>query len=141
MSMNPILVVANAIHCLPHSPEKSLTLTMLVDLDDTLLGNDMSTFLPAYLKSLAGHLAPFAQPNVLVRTLLTSTQQMINNQRPDRTLKETFDSSFYPALNMDSEQLREPIETFYAEIFPTLQAYTSFRPQAVQLVDQALDKG
>ena len=68
-----------------------MTLTLLLDLDDTLLGNSMDSFLPAYLRSLCEHLAPFIPAEKLVSTLMSGTQAMLDNNMPDKALKEVFD--------------------------------------------------
>lgn len=118
-----------------------MTLTLLLDLDDTLLFNPMGTFIPIYLQKLSAHLARYAAPEDLVRALLAGTDQMMQNQRPDRTLKQVFDSVFYPALNLRPREMKAAIEQFYAEVFPTLQPLTQPRPEAVQLVESALERG
>jgi HAD superfamily hydrolase (TIGR01549 family) len=116
-------------------------LTLLLDLDDTLLTNDIRTFLPAYLQALSKELAPYAHPDTLVTQLLSATKRMVENQRPDLTLKEVFESSFYPALNLQPEDMRDPLNRFYAEVFPSLQTLTSPRPEAVELVKTAIRCG
>lgn len=118
-----------------------MTQTLLVDLDDTLLGNDMGVFLPAYLQALGAHLASYAPPEQLVRVLLASTRQMIQNDRPDRSLKEVFDSEFFPALNLRPEDLEEAIRSFYEQVFPTLQGVTRALPQAVAFIERAQQLG
>ena len=118
-----------------------MNLTLLLDLDDTLLTNDIHTFLPAYLQSLSKELAAYAPPETLIAQLLSATKRMVENQRPDLTLKDVFENSFYPALNLSLEDLREPIDRFYAEIFPNLRNLTSPRPEAVELVRSALRCG
>ena len=39
-----------------------MTLTLLVDIDNPLLGNDMETFIPAYLGAMGLHLANRVAP-------------------------------------------------------------------------------
>jgi FMN phosphatase YigB (HAD superfamily) len=118
-----------------------VTLTLLVDLDDTLLGNDIATFLPAYLRALSEHLAPYAAPEKLVPTLLKATRAMVMNDRPDRRLIDVFEAAFYPALGLAREDLREPIDTFYREVFPGLKNLCQPIPEAVRVVEQALGRG
>jgi len=115
--------------------------TLLLDLDDTLLDNDIETFLPGYLKALARYLSPRVDPEKMVPQLLSATRKMVENQHPAYTLEEVFDAGFYPALGMTKEDLREPITAFYETVFPTLQNLTSPRPQAVRLVDDAMEQG
>lgn len=118
-----------------------MTLTLLLDLDDTLLQNPMESFLPAYMQALSGHLASFADPERLVKTLLEATQHMINNTRPECTLKDVFDAAFYPSLGLSAGLVKESIDKFYADIFPTLKNLTKTQAGAVQLVEQALERG
>ena len=47
-----------------------MSLTILLDLDDTLLGNSMDTFLPAYMQALGEYLAPYAPPEKMIPALL-----------------------------------------------------------------------
>lgn len=118
-----------------------MTLTLLIDLDDTLLSNEMSTFLPAYLQAIGFHLQDFAPPEKIVQALIAGTQAMVANEWPDRTLKEVFEATFYPALGMIPEHLQKAIETFYVEVFPGLQELTQPIPEAITLVRQALERG
>jgi FMN phosphatase YigB (HAD superfamily) len=118
-----------------------MTLTLLLDLDDTLLGNSMDVFIPAYLQALAKHMTALHVGDGFIQILLNATRRMTENDRPDRTLKETFDRNFYPALGLDYEQTHAFIEIFYRETFPKLKAMTDFRPEAVNLVETALRRG
>jgi HAD superfamily hydrolase (TIGR01549 family) len=118
-----------------------VTLTLLVDLDDTLLSNEMASFLPAYLQALANHLKDFAPPENMVTALIAGTREMVENKDPNRTLKEVFDATFYPALGLTQDDLRPAIDAFYADVFPSLQAYTQPFPQAITMVSQAFDRG
>ena len=118
-----------------------MTLTLLFDLDGTLLGNNMDMFLPVYLQALSAHMASYADPRRLVKTLMDASDQMIANLRPDRTLEEVFDAGFYPPLGIEKDQVRGILDTFYAEEFPKLGSITQFRPEAVDLVKTALSRG
>lgn len=118
-----------------------MSLTLLLDLDDTLLVNNIDEFLPAYLQAISTELASYAQPQVLISTLLSATRQMMSNTRPDCTLKEVFDQAFYPALGHTAEELEPTLEHFYGEVFPRLQSLTKTRPNAVKLVETAMSRG
>jgi hypothetical protein len=98
-----------------------MTLILLLDLDDTLLSNRIQTFQPAYLKALGRHLSRYIAPEKMIPELLASTQKMLSNNRPDQTLEEVFDSSFYPALGITKQDIHLEIECFYSEIFPSLR--------------------
>ncbi len=115
--------------------------TLLIDLDGTLLLNPMETFIPAYLKKLSEHLSNYVEPSATVKQLLRATAQMAQNKRPDCTLKEIFDSLFYPALNIRQEDVGEAIDEFYREIFPDLKQLTKPRPGGVEFVEEAIARG
>ena len=118
-----------------------MTVTLLLDLDDTLLQNDFRQFMPAYLKLLSKHLSRYVSPEKTIRELLAATEVMMRNARPDRTLEETFDAIFYPALGLEKSSVRPVIEDFYANIFPTIKSVTAPRPDAARLIAYALQKG
>jgi len=53
----------------------------------------MNNFIPAYLQSLAKRMSAVANPEVLIKALLSATRQMIENLNPDQTLEEKFDAA------------------------------------------------
>ena len=114
---------------------------VLVDLDDTLLDNDMGRFLPAYFQRLGDSFAGQAGSAEVLQQLLRATRRMMENTDPLRTLKEVFDSAFYPALGTDVESVGGQVETFYRDAFPALRVLTSRRPAAVELVETARTLG
>lgn len=118
-----------------------MSLTLLLDLDNTLLGNDMDVFIPAYLRALGGYMAEHHDSKNFVGQLLSATQKMINNIDPRHTLKQTFDADFYPSLGIEQSKVISVIDKFYQNIFPGLEKYTVKRPQAVEMVDQAVERG
>ncbi|MFC2052863.1 DinB family protein [Chloroflexota bacterium] len=118
-----------------------MNLVLLIDLDDTLLGNNFDEFLPHYLESFSKTVEPIVEPKKFVRALLSSTQDMFDNRQPDRTLQETFEASFYPALNLDADIFQATAERFYAEVFPTLKEFTNPKPAAVRLIEYAQKRG
>lgn len=118
-----------------------MSLTLLFDLDDTLLSNDIGTFLPVYLQSLGQHLASYAPPEKLIPSLLAATRRMVQNNQPDRSLRQVFESDFYPTLGLEVADLSPAIEAFYADVFPTFRNLTQIRPEAINLVKAAFDRG
>ena len=44
-----------------------MSLTLLLDLDDTLLDTNLEAFMPAYFQALAQHLANHTAPNTMLR--------------------------------------------------------------------------
>jgi FMN phosphatase YigB (HAD superfamily) len=132
--------VGNATSCHLNLKKASVTL-ILFDLDDTLLGNEMNNFIPAYLQSLAKRMADVSDPALLIKTLLSATRQMIENLNPSQRLEEKFDAAFFPALNLIRQEVQGIIDAFYVEDFPKLQGLTQFRPEAVRVVKQIINQG
>ena len=110
---------------------------ILLDLDDTLLENDIGKFLPAYLKALGKFMAPRIDPARLQDALMAGTQAMMNNIDPEITLQQVFDSVFFPMIGMEREPLLPEFDRFYAERFPGLKDLTRPMDRAVQAVDLA----
>ncbi|MBE0699790.1 MAG: hypothetical protein IH586_22920, partial [Anaerolineaceae bacterium] len=118
-----------------------MTLTLLLDLDDTLLHNDIDVFVPAYLKALGKHLSKYVAPEIMIPCLLAATKEMLTNDTPAISLENAFDQAFYPAIGRSKEELRPIIEQFYDEIYPDLHTLTGQRPEAAGIVAQAFEQG
>ena len=114
---------------------------VLFDLDDTLLGNSMDTFLPAYFGALTRWLEHLVPPERLIGELGRATQAMNAPRHTELTNEEAFASVFYRALDADRSRLESAIERFYAEEFPKLRKLTRKRPEARSLVGWALEEG
>jgi HAD superfamily hydrolase (TIGR01549 family) len=114
--------------------------TILLDLDDTLLGNKMERFLPLYFAALGERMAHFIAPEDLVRQVLTSSRVMMQNQDPTVTNQQAFDADFFPGLGHPESEVRPIISSFYEEDFPALKRYTQLRPQARPLVETLFDQ-
>lgn len=114
---------------------------ILIDLDGTLLENDMDVFAPAYYKLLSGALAAHIQPDILIRYLLAGTKAMIQNQDPARTLEQAFDGVFYPGIGIPKAAIIKDIHAFYQNTFPQLISVTRRIPAAIEFVDEAMSKG
>lgn len=117
-----------------------MTLTLLLDLDDTLLNTNLHSFVPAYFQALANELAPQITPTVMFRALISGTQLMNESKDFTRTLKEIFDAEFYPQIETSKEELEPAIEKFYSQVFPTLQSLTSPKPEAQEFMKWALEQ-
>jgi HAD superfamily hydrolase (TIGR01549 family) len=117
-----------------------MKLTLLLDLDNTLIGNDMGSFLPVYFKSLSARF-PQWPGDSFVKKLLAATQVMVSKNQPELTLEQTFDRVFYPSLGIKKEDAAADLEEFYAGEFGTFHYLTQPRPEAVELVQRAQAKG
>lgn len=118
-----------------------MSLTLLLDMDDTLLTNDMDRFLPAYLSSLSRHLSDRVAPERMLQSLMAGTKAMVQKQLPAQRLTDAFDEVFYPGIGYSKNQLSAQIEDFYARVYPSLQSVTQARPEAVAFVEWAFAQG
>lgn len=118
-----------------------MSLTLLLDLDDTLLDTNMDAFVPAYFQALSQHMAPHVAPSAMLRALVNGVNLMNENQDPTRTLQEVFETHFYPDLGIPKEAIWDVIEEFYDNVFPTLGGHTRVRPDAAALIEWALRRG
>lgn len=116
-----------------------MTLTLLLDLDDTLLINPIHAFQKEYFKLLGQHLQPFVSAARMLPELMRATESMLQKTTPAGTLEETFDAAFYPAVHVEKEQIIGKIDQFYQDVYPQLRALTQPRPQAIALVKTALE--
>jgi FMN phosphatase YigB (HAD superfamily) len=120
---------------------KNLMLTLLLDLDETLLSNNSNVFVQAYLNAWSDFISPSYDPQRLSKALLDGTKIMAVSPRPDCTLRELFNEIFYPTLGMTPEEFLPFENQFYSEIFPKLQPLTSRVPGAVEMVNTAFERG
>jgi FMN phosphatase YigB (HAD superfamily) len=118
-----------------------MTLTLLLDLDDTLLETNMGAFIPAYFQALSKHLAEYVQAEKMLPALMKGTELMLASEDPMHTLQEVFEAYFYPKLGIPKEQINHVIEQFYDEVFPSIGSVTKKREGAVELVNWAFSKG
>ncbi|MBN2385992.1 MAG: DinB family protein [Anaerolineales bacterium] len=118
-----------------------MMITLLLDLDDTLLDTNVDAFIPAYFSGLSAALADRVAPDTMLPALMGGTQAMMASQDPARTLEQVFDDFFYPQLGIPKAELRDQIEHFYDETFPTIQHVTGQRPEAVAFVDWSFASG
>ena len=118
-----------------------MNLTLLLDLDDTLLDTNLDTFIPVYIEAFSAFLKNDVDPELTLSALLSGTRKMIANSDPSRTLQQVFDAEFYPKVGFAKESLQPRIDQFYDEAFPKLRYLTSPRPEAVEMVEWALAHG
>jgi FMN phosphatase YigB (HAD superfamily) len=118
-----------------------MPLTLLLDLDDTLLNTNLEAFVPAYFQALSRELAPHIEPQLMFAALIAGTRLMNDSQDFSRTLEEVFAAEFYPQLDVPRGDLDAAIENFYDNIFPTLSTLTTQKPSAKPFVEWAISKG
>ena len=115
--------------------------TILLDLDDTLLDNQMEQFIPAYFQRLGEYMSASFPADKFIRELIVGSQQMLENTDPRVTLEKAFADYFYPALGITAEDVEEQLYNFYMQDFPSLKPVTGIRPSARPVVESLLNKG
>lgn len=115
--------------------------TFLLDLDNTLLTNDMDSFLPPYFALAQKRLEPLARGKDLRQILVDSVQAVLANQEPTVTNMAAFMATFSRHLGHPAGRLQQILETFYREDYPHLRPYTGYRPEAPQVVRRLLAAG
>jgi FMN phosphatase YigB (HAD superfamily) len=118
-----------------------MNLTLLFDLDNTLLNSSMDTFIPAYFQAFSDFFQDRVEPELILPALLSGTRKMMANTDPSRTLKQVFDAEFFPKIGLAREEMQPRLDRFYEEAFPALSYLTSPRPEAVELVRWAFTQG
>jgi FMN phosphatase YigB (HAD superfamily) len=117
-----------------------MTLTLLLDLDDTLLDSNMEKFIPAYFQALSDTLKGLVSPEIMIQALLGGTKRMMGKIDPERLLSEVFDDYFYEKIGLDRDKLKPKINKFYDDIFPDLKYLTKQRQEAIDFVRWAFSK-
>jgi FMN phosphatase YigB (HAD superfamily) len=118
-----------------------MNITLLLDLDDTLLDTNFEEFVPAYFSTLSAALADQVSPALMLPALMDGTAAMKANTDPALTLRQVFDAYFFPKLGVDRDLLEARIERYYDETFPSIQRVTRQRPEAIAFVAWAFARG
>lgn len=118
-----------------------MPLTLLFDLDDTLLDTNIEAFIPAYFQALSEHLSPYVAANAMLPALVAGTRSMVESEDPTNTLESVFDRVFYPAIGIAKPDLAEVLDDFYERVFPRIETKTSRRRDAEPLIEWAFSMG
>lgn len=118
-----------------------MTITLLLDLDETLLDTNLKMFIPSYYQKLAAHLSARVPPESLLKYLMLGTKKMMQSEDPAHTLREVFNENFYPFLGVDPESVHSVIEEFYDNVFPTIREVTKPIPGVEEFMEWAFAAG
>ena len=114
---------------------------LLLDLDGTLLINDMRVFGRHYSELLLEKFRHVCPGRLFLESLQIATYAMAHNDGTDRTNAEVFWAEFLPRVGCEPEELMPLFEEFYARDFETLRKHTTRDPDARVLVDLAFGRG
>lgn len=115
--------------------------TLLFDLDDTLLANDIERFLPAYFAQVSAHFAGWRGVERLVPELVNATRAAAANTDPRRTLLSVFSECFSEGLGWPESEWLPHFAAFDAKRHDHLQALTAPLPAARPLLAWAAAQG
>lgn len=118
-----------------------MPLTVLFDLDDTLLTTNMDRFLPGYFDRLSRALSHLGSQKQITQQINDAVQKMVANQDPGKTLKEVFAENFYAALGTNEAACQQRLKVFYQDEYPRLKPVTQAKPAATELVNWCLSEG
>ena len=111
---------------------------ILFDLDDTLLGNGMKTFIPGYFDLLGKYASSYLEKQRFLAELLHCTQAMMANTDPAVFNRDVFWTAFEQRTGLPTAELEPFFDHFYRSHFSQLQALTQQRPLAAELVRACL---
>jgi FMN phosphatase YigB (HAD superfamily) len=110
---------------------------LLLDLDDTLLGNNTSAFMEHYFALLDEYTRPVFDQADFLPALLRSTQATIVNTDPALTNAEVFWANFEALMGGRRNDLEPFFRRFYETEFPRLRSSIEIRPAAAELIQAA----
>lgn len=113
---------------------------LLLDLDDTLLGNHVETFMKGYFSLLSDYARPLFDESTFMPHLIQSTQAMIRDTDPAVTNAENFWRSFEGLTGGRRDELEPFFHRFYETQFEQLRPSTVLRPAARALIQAAFDR-
>jgi HAD superfamily hydrolase (TIGR01549 family) len=122
---------------LPQTEIKAL----LLDLDDTLLINEMETFEPLYFHALMARIRTAYDPRPFMQALGEATRIMMQNDGTRGTNAQVFHAEFFARIEHDPDEVMALFDQFYETEFETLRRYTAADPEARALVELAMAEG
>ncbi len=114
---------------------------VLFDLDDTLLGNDMDTFIPRYFALLGRYAERYLPRKQFLQELMVCTQAMIANTDTAVTNRDVFWTAFQQRTGLDPAEMEAFFDVFYAEQFSQLADVATRQPDAPKLLRFCFARG
>ncbi|MBP6016278.1 MAG: HAD family hydrolase [Candidatus Promineofilum sp.] len=115
--------------------------SLLLDLDDTLLGNEVEAFMSQYFGLIGDYARPVFDETTFLPLLIQATQAMIRDTNPELTNDLVFWRAFEGLTGGKRAELEPFFQRFYESEFLHLKSSTVLRPAAATLVRAALDQG
>ena len=115
--------------------------TVLLDLDNTLLGNSMDEFLPAYFAILEPRLAPLINEHNIRQAVTKSVRAATKQQTAEKTLYISFINDLSQRVGVPVHNLESILSQFYEVDFPKLRSVTRRSQSARKVVATLLAAG
>lgn len=114
---------------------------VLFDLDDTLLGNNMDTFIPSYFALLGRYAESKMARDVFLRELMICTQAMVESRETAVSNRDVFWGAFQQRTGLDPDEMEQFFDIFYRDYFPQLAAVSTPQASARDIIQACLDQG
>lgn len=115
---------------------------ILLDLDDTLLGNPPDTFMRGYMGMLRNFLGGrLGTDDRVLQGLKTGVMAVARSRDPYASNWDTFFAAFEPVLTVERAAFDAAMDEFYRDIYPHLAATVQPRAAARPLVEGLLARG
>lgn len=102
---------------------------------------DPDIFLNSYFDAITEKFKDLVPPADMKAHILSATEAMIRDNRPDKTNQDVFMEHFLPRVNRTAEELTPIFAHFYTNEFKRLRASTSPAPTASKVVEKLAGKG
>lgn len=115
--------------------------SLLLDLDDTLLGNEVDVFMHRYFGLLSAYAGQIFDTTTFLPQLMQATRAMIQDTNPALTNDQVFWLAFEELTGGRRVELEPFFQRFYETEFGQLKSSTTLRPAAATLVRSARERG
>jgi len=126
---------------LKERPDLAHLRALLLDLDDTLLINDMEAFTRAYYPALVAKMSSHIPPALFTEALNAGIAAMWHNDGRDGTNLQVFVREFFARVNRTDTDIMPVFDEFYSLDFESLRVHTRPDPNARRLVTLARAHG
>jgi HAD superfamily hydrolase (TIGR01549 family) len=109
--------------------------TILFDLDNTLLGNDMQNFIPRYFALLGEYAEKYLPRREFVQHVMQASDGMVRNTDPQASNRDVFWEHFVSQTGLDGDLLEADFDAFYQKEFGQLREVTVPQPAALPLIE------
>lgn len=115
--------------------------SILIDLDDTLLGNNMQDFLPRYFALCGQYARRYMPEEQFTQALISSARATMMDTDPETTNREVFWGHFGQITGVDVTGVEADFDNFYRNEFEQLQDVTVHYPAAARLIESCFHLG